>query len=74
MIIMHLLNQWVFWSLLIGALLAVGYLVLYDRKNVKVHKRKTARRDALLIKILHQAEGFGNDVTTRADCSSSRSS
>jgi len=69
-----LLNQWVFWSLLIGALLAVGYLVLYDRKNAKVHKRKTARRDALLIKVLHQAERFGNDVTTRADCSGSRSS
>ncbi len=68
--IKHLISQWIFWALLIGALAAIGYLVFYDRRNRRGHKRKIERRDALLLRILLQAEGFGtNDITNNVNCS-----
>lgn len=65
----HLLTQWVFWSLIVGALSALAYIIIFDYKNRQRRKKVLRRRDALLTKLAQQAERLGSDVPNGVDCS-----
>jgi len=67
-----LLNQWILWAFIVGALGAIIYILVYDYKNHQRQRPKLERRDALLTKLAQQAERLGNDVSSRTDCTGSR--